>query len=628
MQEPATASARLRVGEFEVDLRCGEVRRNGDKIKLQQRPFQILSALLERPGDVVTREEIQQKLWPTDTFVDFEHSINTAVNKLREALGDDAENPRFIETLPRYGYRLIAPVEVVEGNGAYLEAEIPSPLRPRSQKTGLWLGISSFVVAGVALTCIFAFDWFHLRSRLVGGAHAEHIGSIAVLPLRNLSNDPQQEYFSDGMTDELITALAKSKSLKVISHTSVDRYKHGNRTLPDIARDLGVDAVVEGTVMRSGDSVRITAQLIDAHSDRHLWAESYERELKDVLSLQDEVADQIAAQVGIKVAASQQTPVASTRQVDPEAHEAYLKGNFYWSRSNCDGSQKGLSYYQQAVAKDHTFAEAYVGLAQAYFTLGDWNCLPYEEAFSKSKAAALRALELEPTLGPAHTWLGTLAFFHEWNWHGAEREYIKAIQLNPNSAPAHMFYALFLVSMAKQGEGLAEMKKALELDPTAEFTNMTSVHILYLARQYDKAIEQANNTIQLYPDSWGTYFWLGVVYERKGMYEQAVEAYLKSKSSQDAKPEGLDAFRNAYQKSGIRGYWQHVRDSARGEGLEACSMSSIYARRGETEQIIDYLNQDFQKHCPSIRSLKVDSFYDNLRGEPRFQDLLTRLQLQ
>ena len=628
MEVPATAFARLRVGEFEVDLRCGEVRRNGDKIKLQQRPFQIFATLLERPGEVVTREEIRRNLWPADTFVDFEHSINTAVNKLREALGDDAESPRVIETLPRYGYRLIAPVEVVEVNDACLEAETPAAPPPPRQKTGLWLGISSLLVAGVALICVFAFDWFHLRSRLGGGAGEQYIGSLAVLPLRNLSNDPEQEYFSDGMTDELITALAKLKSLKVISHTSVDRYKHGDRSLPDIARELGVDAVVEGTVMRSGNSVRITAQLIDAHSDRHLWAESYERELKDVLSLQDEVADQIAAQVGIKAGAGQQTPGASTRHVDPEAHEAYLKGNFYWSKSNCDGSRKGLSYYQQAVVKDPTFAEAYVGLAQAYLTLGDWDCLPYEEAFSKSKAAALRALELEPTLGPAHTWLGSLAFFHEWNWHDAEREYSKAIQLSPNNAAAHLYYALFLTSMAKQEEGLAEMRKALELDPTAELTNMASVHILYLARQYDKAIEQANNTIQLYPNSWGTYFWLGVVYERKGMYEQALEAYLRSKSSQGAKPEELDAFRNAYKKSGIRGYWQHVRDSVSGEGSGTCSMSSIYARLGETEQIIDYLNRDFQEHCSSIRSLKVDSFYDNLRGDPRFQDLLTRLQLQ
>jgi TolB-like protein/Flp pilus assembly protein TadD len=552
------------------------------------------------------------------------------VQKLREALGDDAENPRFIATLPRHGYRLIAPVEVAETNGACPEPETPPASPPRRQRTGPWLSLASFVVAGIALTCIFVFDWGHVRSRLLADTGARHIGSVAVLPLRNLSNDPEQEYFSDGMTDELITALAKVQSLKVISHTSVDRYKKGNRPLPDIARELGVDAVVEGTVMRSGDRVRITAQLIDAHSDQHLWAESYERDLKDVLSLQDEVAGQIAAQVGIKVAAGQQSEVASTRQVDQEAHEAYLKGNFYWSRSNCDGSQKGLEYYRQAVAKDPAFAAAYVGLAQAYFTLGDWNCSPYEEAFSKSKAAALRALELDPTAGSAHTWLGTIAFFHEWKWDNAEREYRQAVRLSPNYAPAHTLYAVFLISMARQEEGLAEMRKALELDPTAEFTNMVSVHTLYLARKYDKAIEQANNAIQLYPDSWGTYFWLGVAYERKGMYEQAVEAYLKSNSLQGVEPEELEAFRNAYQKSGIRGYWQHVRDTVSADGSEPCSMRSIYAsaRLGETKQTIDYLNQALQKHCPSIRTLKVDSFYDNLRGDPRFQDVLARLKLQ
>jgi TolB-like protein/Flp pilus assembly protein TadD len=484
------------------------------------------------------------------------------------------------------------------------------------------------VVVGIALTCIFAFDWGNVRSRLVAGSGAHHIGSIAVLPLRNLSNDPQQEYFSDGMTDELITSLAKVQSLKVISHTSVERYKKSHLTLPDIARELGVDAVVEGTVTRSDNRVRITAQLIEARSDQHLWAESYERDLKDVLSLQDEVAGQIAAQVGIKVASGQPTRVASIRQIDPEAHEAYLKGNFYWSRSNCDGSQKALGYYQQALAKDPTFAAAYVGLAQAYFTLGDLNCSPYEEAFSKSKVAALRALELDPTLGSAHTWLGTIAFFHDWNWNNAEREYRQAVQLSPNYAPTHILYAVFLVSMARQEEGLAEMRKALELDPTAEFTNMVSVHILYLARQYDEAIQQAKNAIQLYPDSWATYFWLGVAYERKGMYEQAVEAYLKSNSLQGAKPEDLEASRNAYEKSGIRGYWRQVRDTVIGDASETCSMLSIYARLGETKQIIDYLNRAFQRHCPSIRTLKVDSFYDNLREDPRFQDLLARLQLQ
>ena len=619
-------SSRLsRFADFEFDCLSGELRRDGVSLKLQPQPAKALAVLIQRAGEIVSRQDLVAEVWGSDTFVDFEQGLNYAIRQIRTVLKDDAEEPRFIETVPKRGYRFIAPLkeDVVSKEEVNKPAVAPEPLAAR--RIIPWQLVTA-LTAVCAIAAAFVIG-FRLRHGAYG-VETHPIESLAVLPLRNLSNDPQQEYFSYGMTDELITALAKSKSLKVISHTSVDRYKHGDRTLPDIARELGVDAVVEGTVMRSGDRVRITAQLIDARSDQHLWAESYERDLKDVLSLQDEVADQIASQVGIKVAAGQQTLVASTRQIDPEAHEAYLKGNFYWSRSNCDGSQKGLSYYQQAVAKDPTFAAAYVGLAQAYFTLGDWHCSPYEDVFSKSKAAALRALELDPTLGPAHTWLGTLAFFHEWDWDKAETEYRQAIQLSPNYAPAHILYAVFLVCMAKQDEGLAEMRKALELDPTAEFTNMISVHILYLARRYDEAIEQAKNAIQLYPDSWGTYFWLGVAYERKGMYEQAVEAYLKSQKFHGAEPKELDALRNAYQKSGIRGYWQQVRDTTSGDGSDTCSMSSIYARFGETERIIDYLNQAVRNHCPSVRTLKVDSFYDNLRDNPRFQNLMVRLRLQ
>jgi TolB-like protein/Flp pilus assembly protein TadD len=446
--------------------------------------------------------------------------------------------------------------------------------------------------------------------------------------LQNLSGDPEQDYFSDGMTEELITDLAKLGSLQVISRTSVERYKNTKRSLPEVARELGVDAIVEGAVLRSNDRVRITAQLIDARSDRHLWADSYESDVRDVLALQDEVAQRIATQVGIKVAADQQTRVALIRRVDPEAHEAYLKGNFYWNRSNCDGSRRGLLYYQQAVSKDPSFAAAYVGLAQAYFTLGDWDCLPYKEAFSKSKAAALKALELDPALGPAHAMLATLAYFYEWNWDNADREYSQAVQLNPNYAPAHILYAVFLVSMAKEEQGLAEMRKALRLDPTAEFTNMVSVHILYLARQYDLAIEQARNSLLLYPDSWGTYFWLGMAYERKGMYEHALNAYLRSKSLGGAKPAELAALRNAYQKSGIRGYWQQLGDIESHDESETCSMSLIYSRLGDTRQIMTYLNWAFENHCESIRTLKVDSFYDNLRNDPRFQDLIVRMRLE
>jgi len=607
----------FRFADFEFDCHSGELRRNGTSLKLQLQPARVLAVLIRRAGQVVSRQELAEEVWGADTFVDFEQGLNYAVRQIRTVLGDDAEQPRFLETLPKRGYRFIASLKEVAPEEPVLSVTASEQSLVR-HGTSTRVAIALIAVGVIAAALVIGL---RLRRRQPTGANGP-IASLAVLPLHNLSNDPEQQYFSDGMTDELITDLAKAGSLRVISHTSVERYKDTKRPLPEIARELGVDAIVEGTVLRSNDRVRITAQLIDARSDQHLWADSYEGDLRDVLSLQDEVAQRITTQVGMKVEAS--APQAA-RKVDSAAYEAYLKGNFYWNQSNCDGSRKGLPYYQEAVAKDPTFAAAYVGLAQAYFTLGDWNCSPYKEAFAKSKTAALKALELNPALGPAHSWLGALAHFYEWDWDSAEREYSQASRLSPNYATAHLLYSVFLVSMGKQERGLVEMNKALELDPTAELTNMVSVHILYLARRYDRAIEQAKNALQLYPDSWGTYNWLGVAYERKGMYDQAVEAYLKAKSLQGAKAEELAALRNAYQKSGIQGYWRQFRDFEPHDESETCS-TLVYAQFGNTERIMDYLNWAFENHCPGMRMLKADSFYDNLRQDPRFQNLIAKMR--
>jgi TolB-like protein/DNA-binding winged helix-turn-helix (wHTH) protein len=613
---------RVRFGDFEFDCRSGELRRDGTSLKLQPQPAKVLAVMIRCAGQVVTRQELATEVWGSDTFVDFEQGLNYAVRQIRTVLGDNAEQPRFLETLPKRGYRFIAPVD--DQVVPEIERLSSAPGRfvvPR--KYTRQLGIALIVVTVIAFALVVGFRLG--RRRPAAGNHP--VSSLAVLPLRNLSHDPEQEYFSDGMTDELITDLARFGTPRVISHTSVERYKNTKLSLPEIARELGVDAIVEGTVLRANDRVRITAQLIDARSDQHLWADHYEGDLRDVLSLQDEVAQQIVTQIGIKVAAGQQARMVSVRQVNSAAHEAYLKGNFYWSRSNCDGSQRGLPYYQQAVTNDPTFAPAYVGLAQAYFTLGDWGCSPHADAFSKSKAAALKALELDQSLGSAHVWLGTLAYFYDWDWDNAENEYRQAVGLDSNYAPAHLLYAVFLVSMGKQEQGLAEMRRAQELDPTAELTNMVSVHILYLARHYDEAIQQAKNTIQFYPESWGTYFWLGAAQERKGMYEQATEAYLKSRSLRGAKPEELQAFRKAYEKSGVRGYWQQTRSTLKRNSLEMCSMESIYAQIGENERILEYLNQAIEHRCTSIRTLKVDPVYDGLREDPRFKEFQARLKL-
>ncbi len=563
MGTSTTPSTRLYFGAFELDTHTGELWKSGQPVKLPPQPTKLLIFLASRCGELVTRDEIKESLWGADTFVDFEQGLNFCVKKIRSALGD---------------------------------------------------------------TLIFAFDWDHLRDRWFGGAGAHGIESLAVLPLRNLSANPEQEYFSDGMTDELITDLAKSGGLRVISHTSVERYKNTKRSLPEIARELGVDAVVEGTVMRSGDRVRITAQLIDGRSDRHLWADSYERDVRDVFGLQAEVAQRIAREVGANLIAGQPSHPPSKPVVDPTAYEAFLKGNFYWSQLSCDGFNKGRAYFEQAVAKDPNFSPAYVGLAESYFTLDDWGCSQEAELIPKSRAAALKAVELDPNSGPAHAWLGKLAFFYEWNLPKAEGELKLAIELDPNHVPSHVMYAVFLVTVGRQDDGLAEMRRAKELDPTSQLTNGIGIFVSYLARQYDQAIEQGNRTIELYPGSMLAYDWLGATYEKRGHYDQANAAYLKSKELQGAPQNELAAYQSAYQKSGIRGYWQKELEAAeRTKSVNPCWISRVYAHLGKKEQMLEFLNRSSRQHCSGPHTVIADPINDPFRDDPRFKDVVARL---
>ncbi len=399
---------RVRFAEFEFDCSSGELLRGGVSMKLQPQPAKVLAVLIRSAGNVVTRQELANEMWGSGTFVDFEQGLNYAIRQIRASLGDDADQPRFLETLPKRGYRFIAELDgQLDPEVTVTAITAPKPKALRRTMRVIGMALILVIVTGVAFVMAF-----RVRGRLLPATPNHPITSLAVLPLHNLSNDPDQDYFSDGITEELITDLAKSANLHVISRTSVQRYKITNRSLPEIARELGADAIVEGAVVRSNNRVRITAQLIDARSDQHLWADSYEGDLQDMLSLQDEVAQRIATQVGITIHTNQETRVVD-RQVNSAAYDAYLKGNFYWNRSTCDGSNKGRSFYQKAVLEDPTFAPAYAGLAQAYFVLGDWGCSPREQAFSESRTAALEALELDPTSGPAHAWLGALAYFHD-----------------------------------------------------------------------------------------------------------------------------------------------------------------------------------------------------------------------
>lgn len=623
-----SSSAPVRFGAFQLDLRTAELRRDQTSIKLQPQPAKILVLLVSRAGELVTREELAEQVWGAETFVDFEQGLNFAIRQIRAALEDERGHPQFVETVPKKGYRFIAPVE----NGFEKSQEVSAPEAPidrayesRSGATQRpkWSGWQ-LLIASVALFVIFLVGFFE-RQRVFQTNQSQSVQSLAVLPFRNLSGDPEQEYFSDGMTDQLITDLAKAGRLKVISHTSVETYKTAKSPLPQIARELGVDAIIEGTVIRSGDRIRITAQLIDARSDRHLWAESYERPVEDVIALQSQVAQQIVMHVGISLTATDRERLAKMSTIDPAANEAYLKGKYYWNQLSCSGYTKALDYFQQAVSKDPHYASAYFGLADTYFNLADMRCWPQDDAFAKSKAAALKAVELDPESADAHAELGELAFYREWDWRTTEKEFNRALDLDPNNAGAHASYSIYLVSMGRQEEGLAEIRKAHELDPISQITNMMFTYVFYLAHQYDQCIDQANKALELHPDSTGTYHWLAQCYEQKGMPQEAIAAYLRATSGLT---DEVPRLRAGYDKGGLPGYWEEFRQwMKRNRPLDPVQEALICSRAGEKERALTLLGLAHRQHSDGLQFLNVEPAYDGIRDDPRFKKLVARLNL-
>src|SRR6266568_1424167 len=434
MPEGHHLAGRLRFGVFEVDLRAGELRKHGLKIKIQEQPFQVLAMLLENHGEVVTREELQKRLWPADTFVDFDHGLNKAINKIREALSDSAESPRFVETVARRGYRFI--VEVKAADAAPVRspelATQPHPVAKAGDLRNLAGQLSIFrplwpprtwvITVFVLLVLMGTLATWKLRPWI---RRSPVIRSLAVLPFESLSSDASQDYFADGMTDELISDLGQVSALRVVSRTSVMAYKRARKPLPQIARELNVDAVVEGTVLRSGDQVRITAQLIEASVDKHLWSQSYEGELRDTLALQNKVAKAIADQIGISLNPQEQAALKNVKVVNPEAYVSYLKGRYFWNKRTADSLKVALAYFNQAIEEDPKFAQAYSGLADTYALLGDWQyaVMTPKEALPKAKAAAIKALELDRALGEAHNSLAFCLDGFDWDFDSAGKEF-------------------------------------------------------------------------------------------------------------------------------------------------------------------------------------------------------------
>src|SRR5438270_440350 len=538
--EPLRQTSVVRFGTYEVSLHSGEVRKAGVKIRVQQQPMKLLELLLERPGEVVTREELRGRVWADESFGDFDQAVNIAIGKLRSALGDSAENPRYIETLPKRGYRFIAEVSVVAADDRTKRPESAAGDIPGTE-SGLQLQGAGSTVAPkrrqwptrrviVALTLVLSLPilavWL-IRSR---GRAPTGIRSLAVLPLDNLSGDASQNYFADGMTDELITDLAQISALRVISRTSVMVYKGARKPLPQIARELNVDAVVEGTVLRSGDQVRITAQLIQAPADKHLWAESYEGNLRDTLALQKKVASAIAEQIRIELTPQEQAGLKKAKVVNPEAYEAYLKGRYFWNKRTADGLKAALAYFNQAIEEDPNYAQAHAGLADSYNLLGDWEygVLAPSEAYPKAKAAAIKALEQDNTLGEAHTSLAFSLDVFDWDWDSAEKEFGRAMELNPGYATAHQWYAWHLSEMARNSEAIAEMRKAEHLDPLSLIINADMAEILLVAHLNDEAIEQSRKTVEMDPNFAIAHYQLGQAFVQKHNYNEAIGEFQKA----------------------------------------------------------------------------------------------------
>jgi TolB-like protein/DNA-binding winged helix-turn-helix (wHTH) protein/tetratricopeptide (TPR) repeat protein len=618
--EPLPSEGKLlKFGTFEVDLRSCEVRKAGIKQKLAAQPFQVLQALLERPKEVVTREELRQRLWPGNTFVDYDLGLKRAVNQVREVLSDSAESPRFIETIPRRGYRFLADVEAVES----------SPARPVVTRQSPWRLATGLALAAVA-ALLLGLNASKLRTRIFAKSRSPEIRSIAVLPLQNLSNDSDQEYFSDGITDALTTDLAQIASLRVISRTSAMQFKGSRETLPQIGRDLQVDAIVEGTVARSESRVRITAQLIEASSDHHLWARSYERDLKDVLALQDEVARDIAEEIRIKLTPQEHTLLTGAHAVNPEAHDDYLKGRFWWSKRTEEGEWKGLDYFQKAIAKDPNYALAYAGVADSFLVLGHHGRLPPKEALPKAKQAAMKALTLDDSLAEAHTSLATVRLSYDWDWSGAESEFRRAITLNPNYATAHHWYSHYLVPMGRLDEAISQLERARELDPFSIPINNFLGETLYYARRYDDSLRQFHESLEIHPDLFDVHDQIADVYEQKSML---AEAFAERQQALTLKGDARLAasLEQAYKRSGYTGYLQKriqfLEQTSTSGPLPDLYLAHLYAVLNDQTHALHYLERAYNERNPWVLNVQVDPAMNRFRSSSGFRDLLRRIGL-
>lgn len=567
----------VRFGFYEADLRSRELRKRGLKLKVQEKPFAVLAVLLENPGELVTREELRQKLWPSDTFVDFDHGLSIATHKLRQVLCDSADNPRFIETLPGRGYRFIAPVE-------------------KSWST-------------------------HLSDRPV----------IAVLPFSNFSDDPQQEFFVDGLTEEMIAQLGRINPhrLRVIARTSSAQYKRTTKTLPQIAEELKANYILEGSVRRDNHKVRITAQLIDAGDQTQLWANAYDRSVEDVLSIQEDVARSIAESLAVELLPEQQALIARSATRNSEAHDLYLYGRHYWNLRTEEGFRKAVEYFRKAIAKDPNYPLPYAGLADCYNMFGFFGVIPPKDAFPNAKAAATTALKLDGNLAEAHCSLAYSVLRYEWDWPTAERHHTLAIELNPNYGAARDWYGMGLMEIGRLDDALVEMQRALQYDPLSLVIGCHLGWAFYFARRYGRAIETMERFLELDPNYSLMLYFVGMAYEQAGRYQEAIDRIGKAVELTGGHPGGIAALAHTYwlwgKRDEARRQLKLLESAAQKRYTHPYFFAFAYAGMEEIEKSFEWLQKSFDERSNWLIHLELEPAFDALHGDPRFTALVKKV---
>jgi pentatricopeptide repeat protein len=631
-------------GDFTLDESRYRLQRGEHLLRLEKRPMELLILLVQRHGELVSREEIAGCLWGKDVFLDVDHSINTAVRKVRMALRDDPEKPRFVETVVGKGYRFSAPVicgsngdsnkpaqpvalVAQVASGHEVPASVPAPDIPQTESriasVRLRVGLAGVAVLAVLIVGL----WLNRSGK--GGATQPAIRSLAVLPLKNLSGDPSQEYLADGMTEAVIGRLSMIRGLRVISRTSVMNFKDTHMSVPEIARALHVDALVEGSVIRQGDRVRINAQLIRGATDTHFWSEAYDRDMGDALALESDVAQSIARRVDVTVNGDEHTRLVAARPVSPEVYESYLKGQFVKGSNRAD-IEKSIAYFEEAIRKDATFAPAYLGLAEAYDTLGTvFVGAPPGEVRPKEISAARKALELDPGLAEAHVLLAYMQQ-KQWKWGAAEAEYRQALKLSPNSSAAHNGLAHWLLCQGRTEEALSWARRARELDPLGDSSTEIG-WILFQSHRYEEALHEYRSVLAVQPDSIDTRWKLGFVLIANGQPKQAIPELEKVVSDSHRSPGAIAVLIGAYAHAGRRAdalrLLEEMKKRRETTYVPSGAFVNAYLGLDDKELAFASLEQAYQEQSNILQYLKLHPFFDPLRDDPRFADLVRRVGL-